>query len=292
MKKVLVTGASGNVGIEILKFLERLNHSLEIYAGLRTTEIENQDPINLKLKHRKLDFTKIETFALALKDIDVLFLLRPPQISKVKKYFKPLIEVAKKSSVKHIFFLSVQGVEKNRIIPHYKIEKLVLDSKIPYTFLRPAYFMQNFTSTLRRDIVQNQMIYLPAGQAKFTIIDTADIGFATAIALTESKKHLNKVYELTNNEILTFTEMAEKISKGTGQDIQFISPNLLQFFIRKRKEGMPKMLILVMIILHFLPRFQKTPKTTDHVKSITGNEPKNFDDFIEENKNQLNLDRH
>ncbi len=50
---------------------------------------------------------------------------------------------------------------------------------MPCTFLRPAYFMQNFTTTLPSDLVNHQRIYLPAGQAKFTI-DVEDIGDVTA----------------------------------------------------------------------------------------------------------------
>lgn len=50
---------------------------------------------------------------------------------------------------------------------------------------------------------------------------------------------------------------------------------------------MPTMLILVMIMLHYLPRFQKEPQITDWVKKITNNEPKTFDEFVFEHKNLL-----
>ena len=284
MLKVLITGATGNVGIEVLSALKKLDHQLEIYAGVRDSEFVNEKLLNFKVKTIPFDFTNSETFNKAFQNIDILFLLRPPQISEVKKYFAPLIEIAKKSSIKHIVFLSVQGVENSKIIPHHKIEKLIVDSKIPYTFLRPAYFMQNFTTTLRNDLVNNSRIYLPAGQAKFTVIDTEDIGSVTAKVIIEPQNHINKSYELTNNETLTFTEMAAKISNGIGKTIKFVSPNLLQFYLTKRKEKMPKMLILVMIMLHYFPRFQTTPKTTEWVKIITEQEPKSFDDFVLTNK--------
>ena len=287
MTRVLITGATGNVGIEVLLALKKLDHQLEIYAGVRDTEFGNEKLSDFNIKTVKFDFMNIETFLPALKNFDMLFLLRPPQISDVKKYFVPLIETAKKSSIKHIVFLSVQGVENSKIIPHHKIEKLIVDSKTPYTFLRPAYFMQNFTTTLRNDLVNNNRIYLPAGQAKFTVIDAEDIGSVTAKVIIEPQNHINKSYELTNNETLTFAEMAEKISKGIGKTIKFISPNLLQFFLTKRKENMPTMLILVMIMLHYFPRFQKTPKTTEWVQTITGQEPKSFDDFVQTNIKQL-----
>lgn len=141
MTKVLIAGATGNVGVEIASALKKLDHQLEIYAGVRNIKFDNEKLLDFNIKTIKFDFTDIKTFSSALKNIDLLFLLRPPQISNVKKYFAPLIAIAVKSSVKHIIFLSVQGVEKSKMIPHHKIEKLIVASKIPYTFLRPAYFL-------------------------------------------------------------------------------------------------------------------------------------------------------
>ena len=283
MIKVLITGATGNVGIEVVSALKKLNHQLEIFAGVRDTEFGNEKLASFNIRNIKFDFTNCDTFVPAIQNIDLLFLLRPPQISDVNKYFAPLIEIAKQSSVKHIVFLSVQGVENSKIIPHHKIEKLIVDSKIPYTFLRPAYFMQNFTTTLRNDLVNQQRIYLPAGKAKFTVIDIEDIGAVAAKVLTDPQNHINKSYELTSNETLIFAEMAEKLSIGLGKKIKFISPNLLRFYFTKRKEGVSSMFILVMIMLHYFPRFQKTPKTTECVKNIIGQEPKSFDEFIHTN---------
>ncbi|WKK78452.1 NmrA family NAD(P)-binding protein [Marivirga salinae] len=84
--------------------------------------------------------------------MDVLFYSDLLYIADLKAVFKPLIEVVKEVGVKHIVFLSVQGAEKQSYIPHHKIEKLIVESQIPYTFIRPAYFMQNFITTLGKDI--------------------------------------------------------------------------------------------------------------------------------------------
>lgn len=285
--KILVTGATGNVGLSVLKALQETRLDLQIIAGVRNTETDKE-----KLKHFNVslitfDFEIIQTFQPALQGIDILFLLRPPQLADVSKYFKPLINEAVIANVKHIVFLSVQGVENSKIIPHHKIEKLIVKSHLAYTFLRPAYFMQNFTTTLKNDIIHKQQIFLPAGKAKFTIVDSDDIGSVAAKIMTEPVKHLNKCYELTNTEQLTFTEMAEKLSKGLNRTIIFVSPSLLKFYLTKRREKLPAMLILVMIILHYFPRFQKVPKTSEWVKIISGNDPKTFDQFINENKQQL-----
>ncbi|WP_426094946.1 NmrA family NAD(P)-binding protein [Flavobacterium sp. DSR2-3-3] len=287
MTKVLITGATGNVGTEVIKSLQNIDHQLEIYAGVRNLNEDRLKLSNYKVNFSLFDFTDVETYKTALNGCEILFLLRPPQISEVEKYFKPIIDTCKKNGVKHIVFLSVQGVEKSKMIPHHKIEKLIVDSKIPYTFLRPAYFMQNFTTTLHNDLVNKKRIYLPAGNAKFTLVDVRDIGAVSATILTNISEHINKSYELTCKVKLTFLEMARILSDILGIEIQYISPNLISFFLTKRKEKTPTMFILVMIMLHYFPRFQKEPETTNWVEKITNRQPTTFEQFINDNKKAL-----
>jgi uncharacterized protein YbjT (DUF2867 family) len=290
MAKVLITGATGNIGTAVIHALSKLTHNLDLFAGVRNII---EDKIKLgryNIKFSQFDFTDVKSYQPALQACDILFLLRPPQISDVEKYFKPIIETCQDFGVKHIVFLSVQGVEKSKIIPHHKIEKLIVDSAIPYTFLRPAYFMQNFTTTLHKDLVNKNLIYLPAGNAKFTLIDVRDIGSVAAIILTNIVQHINQAYELTCTERLTFSEMAGLLSTQLGRRIQFKSPNLINFFLSKKREKIPTMLILVMIMLHYFPRFQVKPAISDWVERIIGRQPITFEQFIKDNKELLRVE--
>ncbi|HSN62105.1 MAG TPA: NmrA family NAD(P)-binding protein [Ferruginibacter sp.] len=287
MTKVLITGATGNVGTAVIKSLQNIHHQLDIYAAVRNIKEDSIKFPDSNVKFLQFDFTDFSTYSTALQGCDILFLLRPPQISEVDKYFKPIIDTCKVKAVKHIVFLSVQGVEKSKIIPHHKIEKLIVDSKIPYSFLRPAYFMQNFTGTLYNDLVNKKRIYLPAGNAKFTLIDVRDIGSIAAIILMQTSQHINKSYKLTCNQKLTFSEMAGILSSILGTDIKYISPNLASFFLTKRKEKIPAMLILVMIMLHYFPRFKQEPERTDWVENILQRQPITFEQFVTDNKQLL-----
>ncbi|WP_293872315.1 NmrA family NAD(P)-binding protein [Flavobacterium sp.] len=285
--KILITGASGNVGMAVINSLSKIQHNHEIIAGIRDFNKDKKKFAGHTVEFVKFDFLDATTYTPALEQIDILFLLRPPQITDTKHYFKPIIEVAQLVKVKHIVFLSVQGVEKSSLIPHHKIEKLIVKSEMPHTFLRPAYFMQNFLNSLNNDLVNKRRIYLPAGNAKFTLVDVADIGNVAAQIIVNSTQYINKAYELTNNEKLTFSEMAQQLTEILDKKIVYQSPSIISFYWTKRKEKMPLNLIMVMIMLHYLPRFQTEPHISNCVKLISKKEPYTFQKFIKYNLKNL-----
>lgn len=280
MKRILITGATGNVGREVINQLSANNQGFAVQAAVRNEAAAKSFVATSKIEPVLFDFEERASVAKAMQQTDILFLLRPPALTDVNKYFAPVIAAAKANELTHIVFLSVQGAEANSMIPHHKIEKLITASGISYTFLRPAYFMQNFTTTLRDDIVTEDEIYLPAGEAKFTVVDLADVGKVAASVLTNTEEHLNKAYALTNDERLTFQEMADMLSWQLKRKITFKSPNLISFFWRKKKEGITTGFILVMILLHYLPRFSAAPPTTNWVRKITGKGPHTFEEFV------------
>jgi uncharacterized protein YbjT (DUF2867 family) len=279
MKKILITGATGNVGMEIIKNLQSVNNDMQILAGVQNP---GRDSVKLKgfdvtLVH--FDFENESTFFNAMLDLDVLFILRPPQITNAKKHFEPLIDTATAAGVKHVVFLSVQGADKSRFIPHHKIEKIIIASGIPYTFLRPAYFMQNFTTILKQDLEIRKEVFLPAGKARFALIDLKDLGEVAAKIISDPASYLNRGIDITNQELLDFETMTHLISEAMQQPVKYISPGLPWFFLRKYREGVPAMMILVMIMLHFLPRFQSPPPLSTAVSEILGREPSGFRNF-------------
>jgi len=282
MTNVLITGATGNVGLEVLRALSAAPHGLHVVAGVRSLADDHAKLDAYAVQRVAFDVTQPATFGPALSGCQVLFLLRPPQISAVNKYFKPILAACRQAGVQHIVFLSVQGVQQSSIIPHHKIERLIVASGIAYTFLRPAYFMQNFTTTLRADLVERKRIFLPAGKARFTLVDVRDIGQVAAAILANPSAHQNTAYELTSHDLLTFEQMAATLSAGLGRPIRYESPGLWRFFWAKRREKLPTMLILVMIMLHYLPRFQAPPATTDWVEKLSGHAPTSFEGFVED----------
>ncbi len=276
MENILITGAGGNVGVEVLRHFKPSSHQ-QVWLTSRKRK-------SLGANALYFDFIDIESSASSLAGIDVLFLLRPPDIADVKKYFIPLISACKENDVKHIVFLSVQGADTASYIPHAKIEKLIVESGIPYTFIRPSYFMQNLTTMLADDIKNKRRIFLPAGKAPFLWVDVADIGAAIAKVLEDVRLHKNKIYTITGSGLVKFGDVADLISVELTEKIDYISPNLLRFYFTKRKEGLSSGYIFVMIMLHYLARFQKPPTIFPDFKLLVNRNPNTLVEFVKRNK--------
>ncbi len=288
MQRILITGATGNIGFEVIRFMTKIDTSDRIIAGVRNIEKAKsvfQDYPKIEYKH--FDFENFDTFDTALEGVDTLFLLRPPHISNVEKYFKPLLFKAKEKSINQIVFLSVQGAEKNKVIPHHKIERMIKEYGLDFIFLRPSYFMQNLTTTLIEDIKKRREIILPAGKAKFNWVDIQNIGEAAAILLKDFEKYKNREFEITGLKNENFESVTALINSVIDKPITYRDVNTLQFYFIKKNQGVNHGMILVMFLLHFLPRFQKEPQISGFYEKITGKQPTSLREFIEREKHKF-----
>jgi uncharacterized protein YbjT (DUF2867 family) len=286
-RRVLVTGATGNVGMEVIKNLLR-TPGVEVFAGVRDVEKAKQVFTGENAPRLvKFDFEDSSTFDTAFGQVDQVFLLRPPHISDIPKYFQPLVESMTASGVKEVLFLSVQGAEKSKVIPHNKIERLIEQSGLSYIFLRPSYFMQNLTTTLLADIQRKGNIILPAGNARFNWIDVLDIGESAAVLLNRFGEFSGQALEVTGLQNLSFAEAVDEMNRVLTNSIRFCNINPVRFYFFKKKEGIPPGMVLVMLLLHYLPRFQPEPAVSRLHEELTGKKPLSLRDFAEREKSIL-----
>jgi uncharacterized protein YbjT (DUF2867 family) len=281
MPDLLITGATGNVGRAVLEALRRepgFGTAFTVTAGVRGSAPDWLSPAG-GVAVQPFDFTDSATFAPALRPGQVVFLLRPPQLSRTAP-FVDFVNAARRAGVAFVVFLSVQGVERSSVIPHHKIEQLLIASGLPYCFLRPGYFMQNLTTTLGEDL-RRGTLFLPAGQAPFNWVDVADIGRAAARVLLHPTVHRQARYDLTGPANYSFPQVVGLINERLPTQIRYESPNLLRFFWRKHRAGYPAAYTLVLTLLHYLPRFQAPPPLSDALAQLTGQPPTPLGTFIE-----------
>lgn len=277
---ILVTGASGNVGGEIVRLLSA--GGFAVRAADRRVAKQSAEPAR-GVEAVAFDFSRPETFTPAFAGVERMFLMRPPAISNVRRFIFPAIDAAKQAGVKHIVFLSLIGVEKNRIVPHYKIEQHILASGLDYTFLRASFFMQNLNTTHRREIRERSEIFVPAGRGKTSFIDVRDIAAVAALALTEAG-HAGQAYDLTGGEALDYDQVARLFSQALGRTIIYRRPSLLQFLRRQRESGVPSSMALVMAGIYTTARLGLAGRLAEDTRRLLGRAPIRLKDYIDDYK--------
>lgn len=278
MNNILITGVSGNVGSAVLKYLETLN--TKVHIGVRS--ISKYKDVNETVTVRELDFENPNTYKSALKNMDKIFIVRPPQITDVDGVFLPFVNACKEAGIKHIVFLSLIGIEKNTIPPHHKIEKVIVASNIPYTFIRPSFFMQNLIEPHGEDIKERNQIIIPAGKAKTNFIDTEDIGEIIGRVLL-GDGHMNKAYDITGCEIVDYYQVARMMTEVLGRTIVYTKPSLLKFYLHMTKKH-TKTKVLVMIFLYISTRLGMAKSYSQEAEILLERKPKTMKEFIENNK--------
>jgi len=207
--------------------------------------------------------------------------MRPPNLSDAKQ-LEPFIRLAHSRGIRHIVFLSLLGIEKNPFPPHAKLEKLLVSSGIPYTFLRPSFFMQNMTGAHLEDIRDRNDIFLPAGRAPVSFIDTRDIGEAAAYILIQPELHHNKAYDLTGFEAITYHEAAHIFTEVLGRSITYSNPSTLRFRRHKLLQGVDKGFVTVMCALYLMTKLGMAKKVTSDLEGLLGRRPTSFKQFVQD----------
>jgi uncharacterized protein YbjT (DUF2867 family) len=278
--KILVTGASGNVGSYLVKELLIMGEQI-VAAGTDIQKLNNL--FGGQVESVYFDFTDKNTFRKALENVDRVFLMRPPHLGKPEDLYH-FIDAMKSYNVKLVSFLSLMGVENNTIPPHHKIEKHIENVGIPYAHVRPGFFMQNLSGVHSVEIREKNQIFIPAGKSKTSFIDAADIGLATAVLLHEPEKFKNTAHTITGPEALDYYQVAEILSKVTGRKILYAKPGFLKYrsyYIKRR--GLDKGYVNVTVALYFMTRMGTAKEVTNEFYKLTGRTPRTLEDFAKDN---------
>ena len=275
--KILLTGVPGNVGGAVAEYLKGEN--IDFLAGARNIEKNKRQDESIGYIH--FDFEDPASYGTALVGVTKVFLIRPPQLTDVLGIFVPFIQKCKEVGVKQIVFLSLLGVEKNPFPPHHKIEKAIVESGIPYTFIRPSFFMQNLSTTHAEDIKERNDLFIPSGNAKVSFIDTRDIGEIIGRTLVE-EGHGYKAYTITGSEAITYYQVADSMTKLLGRRITYTNPNLFKFRKEMIDRGIKRGFATVMMVLYLTTKLGMANHVTNTAEILLKRNPRTIDEFIKD----------
>ncbi len=217
---VLVTGATGHVGSEVVKQLVQGGH--RVRALVR--DLVKAQNLGKGVEVVKGDLSKPETLTAAFTGVEKAFVLAPINGPEFLELEGNAFDAAKTAGVKHIVKLSgVSGITTFLAKApfgkwHTESEQRLRVLGIAWTILRPSFFNSN---VIEFGIMPRGGLFFPVGNGKEAPIDPRDIAAVAVKALT-TPGHEGKIYELTGPEILSFSEMVQVIATVTGKPLKFV----------------------------------------------------------------------
>ena len=279
-RTILLTDPTGTVGNAVIKRLASLGQNIirvAVDIKNKVAKIRYADEIAI------IDNTRTETIADALNNVNTLFLRIPPAVDMVN-VSSNFIREAKKNGLKFIVKLSAMGANLEPGYSsgrsHREVEKIIEESGIPYVFLRPNSFMQNFITRSSQTVKNQNVICLPAGNAKISLVDARDVAAVTAEVLTgNGSHHVNKVYDITGPEALSHDQVAEILSKETGRRISYMNISEKDLRDRLKNMGIGDWYIDNALELYDMYRSGHRSLETTVIEQITGQKPTSFSQF-------------
>ena len=253
MSTVLVTGATGNVGREVVGAARA--RGLTVRAADRD-ESRARELLGNEVDVVRLDYRDRSTFACA-DGADALFLMRPPAIADVADTLLPFVDEARR-----------RGVSTG------------------WTILRPGFFAQNFGDAYRRDIVADDRVYVPAGRGRVTFVDVRDLAEVAAAAFAFPTAHDLHAYTLTGAEAVGFTSAAARLTDVLGRPIRYEAASIVGYVLHLRGRGMPWAQVGVQTVLHAGLRFGQAERVDPTLERLLGHRPRSLEDYFRDHRNR------
>ncbi len=275
---ILITGASGNVGSEVLK--QAVAAGLKIRAAYQTEQKAAEAPAGVETV--LMDYGKPATIRSALEGMERVFLVGPPSRDLPAMEANFITAVKSEGGKQHIVKLSAMG-GKEAIFPrqHAESEENILASGLRYTFIRPNGFMQNFVNYNSGTISAQNAFYGCQKDGRVSHVDVRDIAAATVKVLS-GPGHEGRAYTLTGPEALSSAEIAEKFSRHLGRRITYVDLPPAEFRKALSSVGSPEWSADALIDLMRYYREGKAALIDSSLEKLTGRKPHDFDRFIDD----------
>lgn len=275
---ILITGATGNIGGELIQHLLGKNVSIRgLVRDLKKGAKLSEQGVELAYG----DFSQPESLDVALQGVEKAFLVTSNLANQVELECN-FIDAAKHAGVKHIVKLSVLGAGE---LPstfqkwHREIEMHLEQSGIVWTHLQPNMLMQNIR-WFAQTIAQNGAFYNCVGDAKISHVDARDVAAVAAVCLTEAG-HENISYVLTGDKAITFNEVAHIFAKLLGRSVNYVDLPPADLKAARLANGEPEWYLDAELELFGCCKQGAGTAVTDTIAQITNKKATSYDEFAQ-----------
>ena len=219
-KTILITGATGNISSGIIAQIKGTEHrflALVRHPG-KAEELKRQG-----VEPRVGDLEKPWTLGPAFAGADTVWVLAPPG-PRAPEQCSNALWAARQAGARHVVRMSAIGAAHTAPTINSRLHALsdaeLIASGIPFTILKPHFFMQNLMMAAQ-SVAQQGAMYLAVADGKMGLIDSRDISdFAVHVLTTEG--HEGKTYTLTGPASLTLHQVAAAIGEAVGMEVKYV----------------------------------------------------------------------
>jgi uncharacterized protein YbjT (DUF2867 family) len=286
MKTVLVIGATGTIGKEMVAELARLGGA-NIVAGSRDVARAREQFQGSAVRVAELDPDRPETLPQALQGVDTVIQVSPMSPAMAPQA-RSLAEAARQAGVRHLVRSSLMGSGEPEPITeavwHGEADQAIADSGLPFTLLRPNQYFQNFLTPRNLQTVRTQgALYMPFGTCRVSYIDTRDIAeIAARVALAPGTEHQGKAYVLTGAEAPTMAEVAQTLGDVLGKPVSYTAVEPEKTRQALLGAGMPALIVDAMLGWFAYCRAGRAERVLEDAQRLLGRKPRSLRQFAQD----------
>jgi uncharacterized protein YbjT (DUF2867 family) len=267
---VLVTGATGNVGSQVVRELQVRGEPVRAFVRDQQRAAARLGDVDLAFG----DFSDPDSLRRALAGVDRVFLSSADGPDKVA-HEAAVVDAAAAAGVELVVKASTMMAEVGSPMKpldwNARSEQHLKRSGVPWVILASGFYMTNMLAAAE-PIREQGILPAPAGDGAVAMIDPRDVAAVAAVVLT-GDGHEGRSYRLTGPEPITYARIAEQL----GVEYVDVPPEAARSGLEAA--GMPDWLVDHLDRAFALIRWGALAETTDVVRAVTGREPHDFAAF-------------
>jgi len=288
--KIIISGASGQLGREVVEFLlERGVPPTDLILVSRTPE-KLSSFAERGANVRFGDFDKPESLDSAFAGGEKLLLISTDAMGPRRlTQHLAAIDAAKRTRIRRVVYTSIVAADRMAkagvLADHYETEKALKRSGVPWTILRNQSYAEAELRSASRSIISGEY-HTSAGGGRVAYVAHRDCAEAAAVVLLTAGND-RVTYDITGPELISPEDFARILSEVSGKPIRVVDLTDAAYFDELRSLGVPKEYAELLTSLNKTARGGLLSVRSSDFEKLTGHKPKSLRDVFDENRTKL-----
>jgi uncharacterized protein YbjT (DUF2867 family) len=275
---ILVAGATGNTGSGVAAAL--LERGRRVRALVRD-RAKARGLLEQGAEVAIVDLDRPETVSAELLDgVGAVYFVTWNGPSALQQSRHLLEAITGSGATPHIVRLSGYGTLQSRIISELaECEADLQASGLPWTIVKPTFFMQNVLMAAQT-VSEQGAVYFDWGAGKAGMVDMRDVvDCAVAVLTGEAGAAEGETFVLTGPDSIGFADVAATLSRVTGHEVEYVPVPHEAASEAMVAMGMPEWIAAGYAELSAGFEQGFADFTTDNVDRLSGHQPRSFEQF-------------